>query len=149
MLFRSGLDERACADIGIRVYKVGMTWPLEPVGIRDFARGLQDILVVEEKHAFIESQMKELFYNFEGINSDGHRPSIVGKYDESGEWILPSTNELTPARIARVIARRLQPFHQSEQIEQQLRFLASKEAELALPRANFFYSIQARNSICF
>jgi len=127
-----GLDERACADIGIRVYKVGMTWPLEPVGLRHFARGLSDILVVEEKHAFIESQMKELFYNF-----DGARPSIVGKYDESGEWILPSTNELTPARIARVIARRLQPFHRSEQIEQQLQFLASKEAELALPRANF------------
>ena len=60
-----GLDERACADLGIRVYKVGMTWPLEPVGIRAFARGLQDILVVEEKHSFIESQMKELFYNFD------------------------------------------------------------------------------------
>ncbi|MEO6264691.1 MAG: indolepyruvate ferredoxin oxidoreductase family protein [Luteimonas sp.] len=127
-----GLDERACLDLGIRVYKVGMTWPLEPVGIRAFARGLEDILVVEEKHAFIESQMKELFYNF-----DGQRPSIVGKYDESGEWILPSTNELTPARIARVIAKRLARYHTSEHIQQQLAFLASKEAELALPRANF------------
>ena len=132
-----GLDARACSDLGIRVYKVGMTWPLEPMGIRAFARGLEDILVVEEKHAFIESQMKELFYNFEGVNSDGSRPSIVGKYDEGGEWILPSTNELTPARIARVIARRLGRFHSSEHIEQQLAFLASKEAELALPRANF------------
>ena len=127
-----GLDEEACRDIGLRVYKVGMTWPLEPVGIRDFARGLEDILVVEEKHAFLESQMKELFYNFEG-----QRPSIVGKYDERGEWILPSTNELTPARIARVIATRLARFHTSEHIRQQLDFLASKEAELALPRANF------------
>jgi len=127
-----GLDERACSDLGIRVYKVGMTWPLEPAGLRNFARGLEDILVVEEKHAFIESQMKELFYNFEG-----QRPSIVGKYDESGEWILPSTNELTPARIARVIAKRMARFHTSEHIQQQLAFLASKEAELALPRANF------------
>ncbi len=127
-----GLDEAACRDLGIRVYKVGMTWPLEPAGIRDFARGLEDILVVEEKHAFIESQMKELFYNFEG-----QRPSIVGKYDEAGEWILPSTNELTPARIARVIASRLARFHTSEHIQQQLAFLASKEAELALPRADF------------
>ncbi len=127
-----GLDERACRDLGIRVYKVGMTWPLEPVGIGQFARGLEDILVVEEKHAFIESQMKELFYNFVG-----RRPSIVGKYDESGDWILPSTNELTPARIARVIAGRLARFHTSPHIEQQLTFLASKEAELALPRANF------------
>ena len=136
-----GLDARACAEIGIRVYKVGMTWPLEPVGIAQFARGLEDILVVEEKHAFIESQMKEQFYNFDG-GPDGRRPSIVGKYDESGEWILPSTNELTPARIARVIAARLQRVlpgmgSRSEHITQQLAFLTAKEAELALPRAQF------------
>ncbi len=127
-----GFDQDACATIGVRVYKVGMTWPLEPVGIRAFAQGLEDILVVEEKHAFIESQMKELFYNF-----DGNRPTIVGKYDESEDWILPSVNELTPARIARVIARRLARFHRSDRIDQQLAFLALKEAELALPRANF------------
>ena len=101
-----GIDRRMAEDIGIRVYKVGMTWPLEPQGIRAFARGLQDILVVEEKHSFIESQIKELFYNFDGVNPDNSRPSIVGKYDEAGEWILPSTGELTPARIAGVIATR-------------------------------------------
>src|SRR5690606_2340258 len=117
-----GLDEAACRDIGIRVYKVGMTWPLEPLGIRAFARGLQDILVVEEKQSFSESQMKELFYNCEG-----ERPSIVGKYDEAGEWILPSTNELTPARIAGVIARRVQRFHQSEGMQQVLRWMEAKE----------------------
>src|SRR5690606_20238481 len=128
-----GLDRRACEDIGIRVYKVGMTWPLEPEGIRDFARGLEDIVIVEEKRSFIESQMKEAMYNW----PHGDRPSIVGKYDEAGEWILPSTSELTPARIARVIARRLARFHTSERIQQQLAFLAAKEQELALPRANF------------
>jgi len=132
-----GLDGRACADLGIRVYKVGMTWPLEPLGLRAFARGLQDILVVEEKLSFIESQMKELFYNYEGINPGHGRPSIVGKFDESGEWILPSTGELTPARIAMVIAARIQKFHDSEQIRGVLAWIAQKEGELALPRANF------------
>ncbi|MFZ5635334.1 MAG: indolepyruvate ferredoxin oxidoreductase family protein [Pseudomonadota bacterium] len=127
-----GLDARACADLGIRVYKIGMTWPLEPMGIRAFARGLQDIVVVEEKLSFIESQMKELFYNFEG-----DRPSIVGKFDESGEWILPSTGELTPAKIARVIAHRIQKFHDSEHIRGVLAWIAQKEGELALPRASF------------
>ncbi len=127
-----GLDEAACADIGLRIYKVGMTWPLEPQGIRAFARGLRDIVVVEEKHSFIESQMKELFYNF-----DGDRPTIVGKYDEAGEWILPSTGELTPATIAGVIGRRIQRFHSSERMEQVLAWMESKEGELALPRANF------------
>jgi len=126
-----GIDHKAAEDIGIRVYKVGMTWPLEPEGIRDFARGLEDIIVVEEKRSFIESQMKEYMFNWE------HRPSIVGKYDESGEWILPSTNELTPARIARVIAKRLSRFFTSERISERLDFLAAKEKELALPRATF------------
>jgi indolepyruvate ferredoxin oxidoreductase len=132
-----GLDAGRCRELGIRVYKVGMTWPLEPVGIRAFARGLRDILVVEEKHAFIESQMKELFYNF-----DGDRPSIVGKYDESGQWILPSTGELTPATIAGVIARRLQQFipegsRDTAHIREVLRWMEQKEGELALPRAQF------------
>ncbi|WP_217538718.1 indolepyruvate ferredoxin oxidoreductase family protein [Stenotrophomonas sp. GbtcB23] len=130
-----GLDERACADIGIRVYKVGMTWPLEPEGIARFAQGLEDIVVVEEKRAFIERQMKEQFYNWPA--SWGQRPSIVGKYDEAGQWILPSTNELTPATIAGVIGRRIQRFFTNDSIEQRLRWMDAKEAELALPRASF------------
>ena len=128
-----GIDAKAAADIGIRVYKVGMTWPLEPVGIRDFARGLEDIIVVEEKRSFIESQMKEHMYNW----AHAARPSIVGKYDESDDWILPSTNELTPARIARVIAKRLARFFTSAAIEDRLQWIAAKEQELALPRAQF------------
>ncbi len=128
-----GLDEEACAGIGIRVYKVGMTWPLEPLGIRDFARGLEDIVVVEEKRSFIESQLKEYMYNWD----HQMRPSIVGKYDEAGNWILPSTGELTPAMIALVIARRLARFFTSERIQERLTWIAEKERELALPRASF------------
>ena len=133
-----GIDARAAAEIGIRVYKVGMTWPLEPIGIRDFARGLEDIIVVEEKRSFIESQMKEHMYNWPTVDQGGvTRPSIVGKYDESDEWILPSTNELTPARIARVIAKRLARFFTTETIQERLKWIAAKEQELALPRAQF------------
>ena len=128
-----GIDAQACRDIGIRVYKVGMTWPLEPLGIREFARGLDDIIVVEEKRSFIESQMKEAMYNWD----HERRPSIVGKYDEAGNWILPSTSELTPATIAQVIGKRLQRFFSSEAIEQRLRWMQDKEAELALPRPAF------------
>ena len=126
-----GIGQREAAEIGIRVYKVGMTWPLEPVGIRAFAEGLEDIIVVEEKRSFIESQMKEYMFNWDV------RPHVVGKYDEAGEWILPSTHELTPARIARVIAKRLARFFQSETIDGRLAFLAAKEKELAKPRADF------------
>ncbi|MFH1598988.1 MAG: indolepyruvate ferredoxin oxidoreductase family protein [Pseudomonadota bacterium] len=126
-----GIDRNVAADIGIRVYKVGMTWPLEPLGIREFARGLDDIIVVEEKRSFVERQMKEYMYNWE------HRPSIVGKYDEDQNWVLPSTNELTPARIARVIAARVQRFFQSEAMDNRLKWISAKEKELAAPRANF------------
>ena len=128
-----GLDEKTCRDIGIRVYKVGMTWPLEPEGIRAFARGLEDIIVAEEKRSFLEAQLKEHMYNWD----HAIRPSIVGKYNEAGDWVLPSTGELTPAMIALVIAARLKRFFTSERIEERLHWIAGKEAELALPRANF------------
>ena len=135
-----GLDAAACAAIGISVYKVGMSWPLEPQGIAAFARGQQDIVVVEEKKAFIERQMKEQFYNWP--DSWGARPSIVGKYDEDGNWILPSTGELTPATIAGVIGRRILRLPHAaalntESIEQRLHWMDEKEAEMALPRADF------------
>jgi len=126
-----GISAEMARDIGIRVYKVGMTWPLEPLGIRAFARGLEDIIVVEEKRSFIESQMKEYMFNWDA------RPHIVGKYDEDGNWILPSTNELTPAMIALVIARRLSRFFTSEAMTSRVAWIEAKEKELTLPRANF------------
>ena len=126
-----GISEADARAIGIRVYKVGMTWPLEPLGIREFARGLEDVIVVEEKRSFIESQMKEYMFNWDT------RPHIVGKYDEDGNWILPSTGELTPAMIALVIARRLSRFFTSEAMAARVAWIDAKEHELTLPRANF------------
>ena len=126
-----GISARDARDIGIRVYKIGMTWPLEPIGIREFAEGLEDVIVVEEKRSFIESQMKEYMYNWTT------RPSVIGKYDEQGNWVLPSTNELTPAMIALVIAKRLARFFSSEAIRSRVAWIEAKEQELTLPRANF------------
>jgi indolepyruvate ferredoxin oxidoreductase len=96
-----GADE--AATLGLRLYKVAMPWPLEPEGVRDFAEGLAEVLVVEEKRAVIETQLKEQLYNWPA----DRRPRIVGKFDESGAWILPSNGELSPGQIARVIGRRL------------------------------------------
>ena len=126
-----GISAADAREIGIRVYKIGMTWPLEPVGIREFANGLEDVIVVEEKRSFLESQMKEYMYNWPT------RPSVVGKYDEDGNWVLPSTNELTPAMIALVIAKRLARFFTSEAIRSRVAWIEAKERELTLPRANF------------
>ena len=59
-----GIDEALAARIGIRLYKVAMPWPLEPEGIRRFAEGLEEVLVVEEKRAVVEPQLKEHLYGW-------------------------------------------------------------------------------------
>ncbi|MDX1402654.1 MAG: indolepyruvate ferredoxin oxidoreductase family protein, partial [Kiloniellales bacterium] len=127
-----GITEEMAEDLGITLLKVGMVWPLEKDIIREFARGLEEILVVEEKRAVLENQLKEQLYNWR----EDVRPRVIGKFDEEGAWLLPSTGELTPARIARVIAKRISRFHTSEHIEHRLEFLARKEEALEARRAS-------------
>ena len=105
-----GIDDALAAEIGIRLYKIGMVWPLESDGVRRFAEGLEEILVVEEKRQLIEYQLKEELYNWR----EDVRPRVIGKFDEKGEWalpngrwLLPASGELSPAQIARVIADRI------------------------------------------
>ena len=125
-----GIDRAHAAEIGLRVYKVAMPWPLEREGIRRFAEGLDEVLVVEEKRGVIENQLKEQLYNWR----PDVRPRVVGKFDEIGEWILPSAGELTPARVARAIANRIDRFYTSPRIKERLAFLEQKERALEGPR---------------
>jgi indolepyruvate ferredoxin oxidoreductase len=118
-----GIDRERASEIGIKIFKVGMSWPLEPQSIREFAEGLDEILVVEEKRGVIESQLKEQLYNWQAKL----RPLIIGKHDERGRWILPSAGELTPARIARVLAARMRRFYTSEDVERRVSFLEVQE----------------------
>jgi len=126
-----GIDDELAAEIGLTVYKVAMPWPLEREGMRRFAEGLEEILVVEEKRAVIENQLKEQLYNWRA----DVRPRVIGEFDEDGEWILPSTGELTPARIARVVAARIARFHSSPRIAERLAFLEEKEQALHADKA--------------
>jgi len=136
-----GIDENVARDIGIRLYKVGMTWPLEAEGVHEFAHGLEEILVVEEKRQILEYQLKEELYNLK----DDVRPRVVGKFDDTGEWsnqqgaghgdwLLPATYELNPAQIARAIAARISKYFAGHPIEQRVRervaYLEAKEAVL-------------------
>jgi len=125
-----GLDEELCAKVGLRVLKVGMSWPLEPVSVHGFAEGLDEILVVEEKRSIIEDQLTGQLYNW----PVGKRPRVVGEFDEQGNSLLPNLAELTPAMIARVIAKRLAPIYSSPTIEERLAFLDAKEKALAAPK---------------
>jgi indolepyruvate ferredoxin oxidoreductase len=98
-----GIDDRRARELGIRVYKLAMTWPLEPQGLRSFIRGHDEIFVIEEKRPVIEDQLKSLLYNMPAAG----RPRVVGKTDESGAPMLVAFGELTPVVIAKAIAKRL------------------------------------------
>ncbi len=120
-----GIDERTASDIGLRVYKVGMPWPLEPDGIRAFAEGLEEVLVIEEKREFIEHQLRWQLYNWR----EAVRPRVVGKHDEDGNWLLSPDNELTPGVIAHVIAARIQKYHDTDAIRNRLAFFDDQAAK--------------------
>ncbi|MBK7262290.1 MAG: indolepyruvate ferredoxin oxidoreductase family protein [Rubrivivax sp.] len=129
-----GIGDAEAAALGLRLYKVGMPWPLEAEGARRFARGLQEILVVEEKRQIIEYQLKEMLYE----RHDGERPRVVGKFDEGGEWpaphgqwLLPPTGELDAAIVARAIALRLARLDGSTRWRAAAAALDTREAALA------------------
>ncbi|WP_234053177.1 MULTISPECIES: indolepyruvate ferredoxin oxidoreductase family protein [unclassified Xanthobacter] len=96
-----GIDEVRANDLGIRIWKVGCPWPLETEGLRDFARGLDLIMVVEEKRSLIEVQVREELYG------TANQPVCIGKKDESGNWLFPVKGALDPNDIAIALGRRL------------------------------------------
>jgi indolepyruvate ferredoxin oxidoreductase len=140
-----GLDDLTCRQVGIRLHKVGVVWPLEAQLTRQFATGLQEILVIEEKRQVIEYQLKEELYNWRA----DVRPHVVGKFNgvegdfDGGEWSManPTTNtllranaDLSPALIARAIAQRLKKLGVSTEvgarIDAQLAILQAKESAM-------------------
>ena len=121
-----GIGQIEAEKIGLRLYKVGMPWPLEPNGLRNFAKGLEEIFIIEEKRPVIENQIKEQLYNW----STNSRPRVIGKSDNKGTIIFSSAGELNPAKISQAIAERISIFFQSETIDQRLLFLKNKQLEL-------------------
>ncbi len=141
-----GLDDDTCRQIGIRLHKVNVVWPLEATITRAFAQGLQEILVVEEKRQVIEYQVKEELYNWR----PDVRPTVLGKFDEqtstnagdssggewsqpnpSANWLLRAQADLTPSIIALAIAKRLKklgmPDHIVARMDARLAVLAAKD----------------------
>ncbi len=90
-----GLDEAACSRLGIRLYKPGLIWPMDPEGIQRFAASSQAVLVVEEKRPVMEEQVARALYDLE---SD-QRPALAGKKDLNNAVLLPSVGELSVATV--------------------------------------------------
>src|SRR5438105_1599656 len=146
--------------LGIRLHKVGVVWPLEAQITREFAQGLREILVVEEKRQVIEYQLKEELYNWR----PDVRPTVVGKFTDvegdysGGEWSMPNPTantllranaDLSPAIIARAIAQRLKKLgldaDTAARLDAQLAILEAKERsmqtlEVKADRAPWFCS---------
>ena len=150
-----GLDDATCQRIGIRLHKVGVVWPLEAQLTREFATGLQEILVVEEKRQVIEYQLKEGLYNWRA----DVRPRVLGKFNEmetddsgfgsGGEWGIPNPSDntllranadLSPAIIARAIAKRIKNMgvdsDTAARIDAQLAILNAKESAMHVLEVN-------------
>jgi len=146
-----GLDEATCHQVGIRLHKVNVVWPLEASMTRAFAQGLQEILVVEEKRQVIEYQIKEELYNWR----TDVRPNILGKFDEpegdqsggewsqanpSGDWLLRAKADLSPAIIAKAIAKRLKklgvPLEVVRRMDERLAIIEGRERALSESKIN-------------
>ena len=132
------LSEQMAADLGLRLYKVGMPWPLEPEGAVEFAAGLDKILVVEEKRSLIEFQLKEQLYG------RSHAPPIVGKKDEAGQVLLQSEMALDSNQIAIALGERLLEIGENDalrrRIEEIRAYRAPKGVIDILSRSFYFCS---------
>ena len=85
---------------GIRILKLGATFPVDSAMINQFSNGLDEIFVIEEKRSFIEMLVKEEMYNH------SNKPIIVGKYDENNKNLIPGYGELTADHLAKILFNR-------------------------------------------
>jgi indolepyruvate ferredoxin oxidoreductase len=127
-----GIDAREAARVGLRVFKVGVTWPLEPMSLHAFALGLEEILVVEEKRPILEDQIRAMLYHW----PDGRRPRVLGKRGEDGSagpWLFPPMGELRAEPIALAIAGRIARVTPSDALARRVQWLEAREEALAKP----------------
>ncbi len=131
----AGITEEMARMLGLRLWKVGLAWPLDAEAAREFARGLEEVLVVEDRRALLEPQLRDALYHL------AERPRVVGKRDEQGRPLLSELTELDAAQVLRALAARLpEPFH-TDRLRARLAELDALAAQAAPPlheRAPYF-----------
>jgi indolepyruvate ferredoxin oxidoreductase len=121
-----GIDEAQANRLGIRLFKVACPWPLDMEHIKDFARGLDTVIVVEEKRSLIEVQVREHLYG------TAMQPIVVGKHDERGDWLFPVKGALDPNDVAIAIGERiLKHIGPSEEIASRVKRIRQFQAMLS------------------
>lgn len=120
-----GIDEVRANDLGIRLFKVACPWPLDPAELKAFAAGLDLVMVVEEKRSLIEVQLREELYG------SAHQPMVIGKKDETGEWLFPVHGALDPNDVAIALGARLLQYRDDPALRQRLEEIATAQGRLA------------------
>jgi len=105
-----GIDEIKCNEFGLRLFKVGCAWPISRRELKEFADGLDLIIVVEEKRSLLEVQVREELYG------TANQPLCIGKKDEQGSWLFPVKGALDPNEVAICIGDRLLKYHRNDDI---------------------------------
>ena len=124
-----GITEEMARVLGLRIWKVGLAWPLDAEAARAFARGLEEVLVVEDRRAFLEPQLKEALYGQPGA------PRITGKRDEAGRPLLSDLAELDGPAVLRALAARLPEGFRTDRMRARLAELDALDAAAAAPVA--------------
>ncbi|MBL6078773.1 indolepyruvate ferredoxin oxidoreductase family protein [Belnapia sp. T18] len=106
----AGITDELARMAGLRIWKVGLAWPLDAEAARDFARGLEEVLVVEDRRPVIEPQLREALYH------EMQRPRITGKTDEQGRRLLSDLLELDTGAVLRALYARLPEALRTEQL---------------------------------
>ncbi len=122
-LDRLNIDEVGAANLGLRLYKIAMSWPLEPEGVKKFARGLDLIIVVEEKRSLIETQLREQLYG------QKNAPVIIGKLDEKNAPLFRAKAALDPNEVALTIGSHLLKRHRNKALEGRVTALKSAQKQ--------------------
>jgi len=120
-----GIDEVKCNDLGLRLFKIGCVWPIGRQELADFAKGLDLIIVVEEKRSLIEVQVREELYG------TANQPICIGKKDEQGNWLFPVKGALDPNDVAIAIGERLLRYGANEELAANVARLKGAQRALA------------------
>ena len=143
-----GLSEANLSSMGVRILKVAMPFPVDRETYKEFAAGLSDILVIEDKREQIENALRDVCYHL----PEAQRPSIVGRRDEAGLLMTENYGNLHTDRIARIIAARIQKLYVDVDLSGRLNVLDTQLARsqdreaLALTRLPYFCSGCPHNS---
>ncbi len=132
-----GIREDQLGELGIRIAKFGMTFPLDKDFAREFAEGLETILVIEEKRSFLELHLRDALY------SSPSRPVVIGKIDANGAPLFAASGELDPDKIAKVVGGLLSKTGATEKVAARVQFIenvGARPREIASSRASNFCS---------